>query len=244
MVIIMHRQSYRSSAMLKTMAKGQLLGKYPIVTATVLLVVMISFIVRIGVLGFIDQSSLGRLLLYTAAHFILMLLLGVINAGASFMALKICCNEPLRISDIFYAFSYQPEKIVTVLFVSNGIVLLSSLPYTLFQFFYAQTGQSVYLILSAIALLVSIGISCHVLLILSQAIFLLLDFTDRPPLDIMRMSATLMRGHKGRLFYLWISFLPLALLSLLTCCIGFIWVIPYFKVTLANFYMDLTQKQQ
>lgn len=236
-------QSYRSSAMLKTMAKGQLIGKYPTAALTFLLAVMISLITRSWISGLVDQRTVIGLFIFTAINFIATLFNGVINAGVSYMSLKICCNEPIRVSDTFYAFTYQPEKIIRVLFVSKGLVLLALLPFSLFQLLHAQSGQTFYLILTVAALVAGAAISCHISLMLSQTIFLFLDFNDRTPREIMQMSAALMNGHKGRLFYLWISFIPLLLLGLFTCCIGYIWIIPYLKVALANFYMDLTQNR-
>ena len=50
-----------------------------------------------------------------------------------------------------------------------------------------------------------------------------------------------MKGHKGRYFYISVSFLPLALLCLVTFGIGFLWLAPYMGMTFANFYVDLMQ---
>lgn len=234
---------YRSVAMLKTMAKGQLLGKYPIAAASFILVVLISSLLQTLSLSLVDQSTLLGVIFYYMITFIVSLLSGVINVGVLFMSLKICCNEPISIQDIFYGFTYQPDKIIAIQFVLSGINLLSTLPASVFQNIYNHTGQIHYLVTASVLLVIGIGVYCYVSLIFSQTIFLLLDFTDRTPRDVLRMSAVLMKGHKGRLFLLWISFIPLLLLGLFSCCIGFIWVIPYMRVALANFYMDLTQNR-
>ena len=52
----------------------------------------------------------------------------------------------------------------------------------------------------------------------------------------------MMRGNKMRFFYLNISFLGLILLSLITCFIGMIWVLPYISSTMAAFYQDLNRE--
>lgn len=52
-------------------------------------------------------------------------------------------------------------------------------------------------------------------------------------------SRKVMDGHKGELFVLDLSFIGWWLLSILTLGIGFLWLIPYVRVTHANFYRQL-----
>ena len=52
-------------------------------------------------------------------------------------------------------------------------------------------------------------------------------------------SMRIMNGHKLELFLLDLSFIGWALLSLLTCCIGFLWLTPYMNMARVNFYEDL-----
>jgi len=236
-------QAYKTSAMLKNMAKGQLLGKYPTAAAAYLSVSMITIILWLLSLLLVDRSTIMGVAVSTVVSFIISLLLGVINAGVALMTLKICCNQPVRVSDIFYGFNYQPDKIVSIQVVLSGAGLLTTLPASIFQNLFSQTGLSVYFLLMSVFYVSGIALYCYISLVLSQSIFLLLDFNDRTPREIMRMSSVLMKGHKGRLFYLWVSFIPLLLLGVFTCCIGYIWVVPYLKVALANFYMDLTQNR-
>ena len=52
-------------------------------------------------------------------------------------------------------------------------------------------------------------------------------------------SMRMMDGHKLELFMLDLSFIGWALLSLLTCGIGFLWLAPYMSMARVNFYEDL-----
>ena len=52
-------------------------------------------------------------------------------------------------------------------------------------------------------------------------------------------SMRMMDGHKLKLFLLDLSFIGWALLSLLTCGIGFLWLAPYMNMARVNFYEDL-----
>jgi uncharacterized membrane protein len=66
--------------------------------------------------------------------------------------------------------------------------------------------------------------------------------TDDPlikPQDALKKSKSMMNGHKLKLFYLFLRFLLLGLLCILTLGIGFLWLIPYIHVTMAKFYDDI-----
>ena len=52
-------------------------------------------------------------------------------------------------------------------------------------------------------------------------------------------SMRIMNGHKLELFLLDLSFIGWALLSFLTCGIGFLWLAPYMNMARVNFYEDL-----
>ena len=52
-------------------------------------------------------------------------------------------------------------------------------------------------------------------------------------------SMRMMDGHKLELFLLDLRFIGWAILSILTCCIGFLWLVPYMNMARVNFYEDL-----
>lgn len=81
----------------------------------------------------------------------------------------------------------------------------------------------------------------------SQANFIYKDLSATR--DTRSMGATsfitesreLMNGHKGRLFWLDISFIGWYILGMLTLGIGFLWINPYINATKAAFYDDLSK---
>jgi len=58
-------------------------------------------------------------------------------------------------------------------------------------------------------------------------------------MDAIRQSKELMNGFKWKLFCLHCRFIGWSLLCVLTCGIGFLWVMPYMMVSAARFYDDL-----
>jgi uncharacterized membrane protein len=74
----------------------------------------------------------------------------------------------------------------------------------------------------------------------SQAYYILQDNPDIRALDAIRRSKELMKGRKLNLFVLHLTFIGWAFLALLTLGIGSLWLIPYFQVTQAHFYDEIT----
>lgn len=71
-----------------------------------------------------------------------------------------------------------------------------------------------------------------------QAMYLLIDHPDRSPIECLRASGQLMRGHKMELFALDLSFLGWLLLQWLLAPFA-IWLRPYQALTYANYYRAL-----
>jgi uncharacterized membrane protein len=70
---------------------------------------------------------------------------------------------------------------------------------------------------------------------------------ENPEIDAIQaitLSREMMNGHKMRLFSLYLSFIGWVLLSILTFGIGLILLLPYVKLSVANFYRDLKPKQK
>ena len=113
----------------------------------------------------------------------------------------------------------------------------------IFYYLYLTTASPVYMLLMSIFLVISAIIIAVTRLLLSQTFFLLQDFPQYSAKELMKMSCQIMKGHKGRLFYIAVSFLPLYLLSAFSFFIAFFWLVPYTNAVMANFYMDLMKNR-
>lgn len=70
---------------------------------------------------------------------------------------------------------------------------------------------------------------------------------DEPELsgkEVVEKSQELMKGNKGNLFVLELSFIGWAILAVLTFGIGYLWLIPYIQVSEICFYDELKNKNQ
>ena len=65
--------------------------------------------------------------------------------------------------------------------------------------------------------------------------------------EAITLSRKVMDGHKWELFVLCLSFLGWGILSIFTCGIGLLWLIPYMQTTFAEYHkyvMDEYAKRQ
>lgn len=73
-------------------------------------------------------------------------------------------------------------------------------------------------------------------LMFSQSFFILVDNNDMSAIDCMKASCQIMNGNKMYLFVLMLSFIGWYIVGSITCGIGFLWIYPYYNITLGNFY--------
>lgn len=73
----------------------------------------------------------------------------------------------------------------------------------------------------------------------SMAYYIMNDNPGITCMEAINLSKEMMRGHKGKLFMLTLSFIGWALLSILTLGIGLLWVGAYYNTAKINFYEDL-----
>ena len=72
-----------------------------------------------------------------------------------------------------------------------------------------------------------------------MAPYLINDYPNLSPKEVLRTSRQMMKGHKWDLFVLDFSFIGWILLTILTLGIGTLWLTPYQSTAVAHFYEDL-----
>lgn len=73
----------------------------------------------------------------------------------------------------------------------------------------------------------------------SMTYFIMRENPDMSGNEARKESMRMMAGHKAELFWLWLSFFGWAILCLLTLCIGFLWLSPYVRTSVAKFWEAL-----
>ena len=79
-------------------------------------------------------------------------------------------------------------------------------------------------------------------MIFSLLYFVALENEELSAKQVLQKSHALIKGHRGKLFVLLLSFFGMDLLAMLSMGIGYLWLHPYQMQTLSNFYLDLKEE--
>ena len=233
---------YKSSAELKAIAKEHMFNKYGTAIGAMVIVSMITMFVSFFSTIFIDTKTVAGIILNLLISFVVSVLTGLFTSGQRYFYLKISCGRPVTISDVFYGFKLFPNKAVLIQLYLSIFIYVSMLPMTLLSYMVARNPKnSLYMLLYSLAMIFYGVVTVILSLVYSQAFFLLHDFPNYSAKELLAMSRQLMKGSKGRLFYLNVSFFPLLLLGLLSCGIAYLWLVPYMNATATEFFLDLIQ---
>lgn len=74
----------------------------------------------------------------------------------------------------------------------------------------------------------------------AMAPYIMLEHPELTPNECLKASKEMMKGHKGELFVLELTFFGWILLNTLTLGIGSLWLNPYMNATHAAFYLDIS----
>lgn len=232
-------KTYKSSSQLKAEAKDLLQGNY--LNAVLIFVAsgVFTSLITSCLTWFIPTNTPWGMCLNIMVTFGISILTGMFQFGITFFFLKLCCGQPHGVGDIFYAFKSQPKKVMTIQLVLSFISALYTVPMYLFTTLFMQTNRMIWMSAYFLTLALCIPLMIFLNLFVSQAYYLLLDFPALSAKEALLESCKIMKGHKGRLFYLNISFIPLTLLGFLACGVGAFFVMAYQSTALALFFLDL-----
>lgn len=250
----MGQSQYKSNAELKYLARTQMMGRFGLLIGIMLITLLISF--------FCSSILISKnYYVNYAVSFIIQTILSVLEVGTTLIYLKSSCNMPTQLGDLFEGFrNHLPVAlkigflftlINTICLIPCDIMSMTVLSTTdllvpeiteattlnemmeFYSIFYRIMG-TYYLLLFACML-----VSFLLRLVFVPAYYIMLDFPEWGAMKILKKSVEVMRGNKLRYISLQISFLPLLFLSLFTCGLILIWIMPYMHMANTNFYLDI-----
>lgn len=74
----------------------------------------------------------------------------------------------------------------------------------------------------------------------SMGYYLMVENPDMSPMEALRESSELMKGHKMDFLMFAISFIGWVIVSALTVGLGFLLLVPYYQMAKLNFYREIT----
>ena len=154
----------------------------------------------------------------------------VLQAGILYVSLNIARRSQATVGDVLLGFRYHPETAIAISLLTGLLRTVCTLPlyfamdriYALGLYDISGTGKTPSPLLAVSGFLAG--------LIAAAA----------SALQCLQESRRLMKGRRIRYLMLNLSFLGYAALSVLSLGLGCIWTIPYYNVTCAEFYMELS----
>ena len=249
----MQQSQYKNNFELKFLARVQTGQHLGLLVGALLLKFIITFTAVNLVSSLIPATTTISTVINYIAVFAAQVVASVLNVGTSFIFLKTACNMPSTIEDLFCGFRQNTVKILKIGAVIAVIESICMIPLEIALTQYAEILNSIPLLNSGnvndLSRLLagtpadsSELIEAYSILYSATMKFFLImffDFTNWSATTILKKSFEVMNGQKVRLLLLYISFIPVFLLSLFTCGIALIWVYPYRSMALANLYLDI-----
>lgn len=230
---------YKSFAELKALARYQMNGKLSVLIGALLLQeLIVLFATSIGVMLFPGTDMVSNILYYVVT-FIIQLFAGILEVGASLIFLHVACNMPCQISDLFYGFKHSPDKAIKIEFVFALINTICMIPSDIAMWTATDVYNYQTLMMTSLTTLLGTIVYLVATLVIFPMFFLMLDFPNLTVMELFKKSFEIMKGNCIRYLLLQLSFLPIMFLSVFTCGIAMLWVIPYMNVTCTNFYLDI-----
>lgn len=145
-----------------------------------------------------------------------LILLGPLETGVALVFLKLSYREPAEVGDLFQPF----QNFVNTFFAG----FLSAIFTFLWSLLFVIPG-----IVKALSY--------------SQVYYIMCDHPEYTGREAIDASREMMRGHKGELFVLQLSFFGWFLLSALTFGLLMFYVMPYYQSTLTEYYRYLKESR-
>ncbi|MBR5420345.1 MAG: DUF975 family protein [Lachnospiraceae bacterium] len=193
-----------------------------------------------GNLGISGKADTLQLTVSVGILLVGTVLSNLLQYGLCQFYMNMCCGFVCGLGDLFKGFSFRDDRPVRIALQLMMVKTACEMPALLLYAVYRFSGIMAFLPLASLALCVGLTAYLIYYLGMSQCFYLMLDFPDKSLEDIVKLSRWLMKGRRFRLFYLYMSFIPMFILGMLSCGVGMCWLLPYRETALAHFHLNLT----
>lgn len=229
-----------SSKELKRQARETLSGRYGLpmgaFVVTELIIIAINFPFNLSLQ--LNPNN-TQAIIYSLASLIISLLSIVLSCGLTYIHLNMARGKETKFSDLFLFFTKRPDRFILGGLLLVGIVFVLMIPAIVCTVVAIAFDTTLWYVILALVWVITMV----VLFIISYAygliFYLLIDQPEMKLMAAFRESRQLMRGNKGRMFYIGLSFFGLNLLATLSFGIGLLWVSPYMTQTNVEFYRNV-----
>ena len=186
--------------------------------------------------------------LFWGLNLIVVLLNALLGVGLIRYLYSLCLKNPLKQPGLlFYGFRAQPDTFILTFLFRYAVSLIWFAPalYCYLQLPVSVDSAAIFSDgLQLLTHMIVYGLlACIPAVLLSLpwclTVFVLLDAPYCSAGDALRTSRRLMHGQYVRVLRLWLGFLPLCLLGIGSLGLGFLWIRPYFYISMGHVYLEL-----
>ena len=230
--------NYKNCSQLKNISRAKMLGSYGVAIGAGILIELINYLLNSVCMGAIDTATVMGMVMYVAIWLIISLIMSVFTVGEIGIYLKIDCGVRPGVSGIFEGFKKHPDKPILIRLVFAVLALLCfAVPMGLGLLYY-NTSNPLHFLYCCITAVVGTTVYIYYCLTFGLSYYLIADYPQMEVSEALTKSRMLMEGHKLTLFGLYVSFIPLYALSVLTVFIGNLFITPYRKMAVTQFYLE------
>lgn len=230
----------RSCKELKRIARENLENKYSVPMRAYLITLCITMLVELpfSMLQTTKEFSTQNIIFYIAELLISVVAI-VLTCGQYRIHLAIARGQQTSLKDLFHPIKNHPDRYILGQFIYLGLIIISMVPLFIGLFLLKQ--ESILLMTLSIPCSLVSGILVILIAMNFELVFFfMLDDENLSVPEAFKKCRSLMKGNKGRYFYISLSFLGMLLLVVLSLGVAIVWVSPYITQTLTAFYLDIS----
>ncbi len=225
---------------LKRIARGNLQGNFAELIRAFVFCNLIVSLIETPFSSMMTETLLSTSnIIYIVALSLITIASVVLTVGQYCLHLSVARGGKVRMSDFFYPIKYDANRLIcaeAILFILRLIGLAPAIGAVVILNSYED--MSMYLVAFGLAIL-----SCILTILIEvtfgMTYFALIDGEELSVLEAFKTALKLIKTHKGRFFYMQLSFIGMYALVLLTFGLGLLWVQPYVMQTTTVFYLDV-----
>lgn len=228
---------------LKKIARGNLSGHYMnIIQAAVFCSVIISLLeMPFSMLTNEDDFSTQNLIYYIAV-FLIGIISVVLTAGQYRIHMTLARTGEVHLKELFVPIKSHADRYIITELILFGLSLVCVIPiFGAVAIIYLYNNWAFYLV-AVLLCLISAVLLTMLSLTFDLVYYVLNDNDHFTALDAMKYTMNMVKTHKGRYFYMQLSFIGMQFLSLLSLGIASLWVAPYMMQTTTLFYLDINNE--
>lgn len=225
---------------LKRIARGNLQGNYlELIRAFVFCNLIVSLIEMPFSWMTNEVQFSTQNIIYYVAFLLITIASVVLTVGQYCLHLRIARTGKLHLSELFYPLLHDANRLILAEIILFAIRLIGLAPAVGAAFIlYSYEEMNMYLLALGLAILGCL-LTALVEVTFGMTYFALIDGEELSVREAIKTALQLMKGHKGRFLYMYLSFGGMYLLAALTLGLGLLWVQPYVMQTITLFYLDI-----